>query len=286
MLTLQTSNTTNMRLLVVLMVVLTAFSANSQKNAFAPNGKGNFYVFWGWNRANYTKSTIHFTGDSYDFTLHNVVARDRQSPFSTRLYLNPANITIPQTDLRLGYYIKDKWQVSFGVDHMKYVMVSDQHVQMMGRIANSGTDYDGVYPKQDFQIKRDFLLFEHTDGLNYLNLELRRSDVLWGSKHVWLSAQYGAGLGALMPKTNATLLNNARHDAFHLAGYGLAAVGAVNINFYKYFFIQGELKGGFIHMPDIRTTEYKADRASQKFAFAEYIVSFGVNVPLGEFKKD
>lgn len=129
-------------------------------------------------------------------------------------------------------------------------------------------------------------MYEHTDGLNYLNVELRRSDVLWGWKHIWISGQYGAGLGALMPKTNATLLNNARHDAFHLAGYGLAAVGAVNINFYKYFFIQSELKGGFIHMPDVRTTQYKADRASQKFVFAEYVISLGVNVPFGQFKKD
>jgi hypothetical protein len=270
----------------LILTVVQAGSLFAQENAFAPNGKGNFYVFWGWNRAHYSRSTIHFTGDNYDFTLKDVIARDRQSPFSARIYLNPGNITIPQTDLRLGYYFKDKWQLSIAVDHMKYVMVNDQTVKMMGRIANSGTAYDGVYPEQDFQIKRDFLLFEHTDGLNYLNAELRRSDLLWSRKHIWVSGQYGAGLGALMPKTNATLLNNARHDAFHLAGYGLAAVGAVNINFYKYFFIQGELKGGFIHMPDIRTTEHKADRASQKFVFAEYVISLGVNVPFGQFKKD
>ncbi|MFY7989216.1 MAG: hypothetical protein ACOVO3_00695 [Fluviicola sp.] len=270
----------------LILTVVQAGSLFAQENAFAPNGKGNFYVFWGWNRANYTKSTIHFTGDDYDFTLNKVVAKDRQSQFSSRIYLNPANLTIPQTNLRFGYYFKDKWQLSMAVDHMKYVMVNDQTVKMMGRIANSGTAYDGVYTEQDFQIKQDFLLYEHTDGLNYLNVELRRSDVLWGWKHIWISGQYGAGLGALMPKTNATLLNNARHDAFHLAGYGLAAVGAVNINFYKYFFIQGELKGGFIHMPDVRTTQYKADRASQKFVFAEYVISLGVNVPFGQFKKD
>ncbi len=256
-------------------------TAFSQENAFAPNGKGNFYIFWGWNRANYTRSTIHFHGDNYDFTLHKVMARDRQSPFRSDIYLNPGNMTIPQTNLRLGYYIKDKWQVSVAVDHMKYVMVNDQTVKMDGQIAN-GTSFDGNYANQDMKLTRDFLLYEHTDGLNYLNTELRRSDILWASKHIWISGQYGAGLGVLMPKTNCTLMSNPRHDAFHVSGYGLAAVGAININFYKYFFIQGELKGGFIHMPDVRTTQFKSDKASQKFGFSQYVMSFGFNYPFGK----
>lgn len=134
----------------LILTVVQAGSLFAQENAFAPNGKGNFYVFWGWNRANYTKSTIHFTGDDYDFTLNKVVAKDRQSQFSSRIYLNPANLTIPQTNLRFGYYFKDKWQLSMAVDHMKYVMVNDQTVKMMGRIANSRTAYDGVYTEQDF----------------------------------------------------------------------------------------------------------------------------------------
>lgn len=257
----------------------------AQENPFQPNQKGNLYIYWGWNRAHYSHSDIHFKGNDYDFTLENVVARDRQSPFRTDIYLNLGNLTIPQTNFRLGYYFKDKYQLSLGVDHMKYVMVSDQTVKMNGEIANSGTAYDGVYSDQDFKIARDFLLFEHTDGLNYLNAEIRRADVLWSSKHVWLTSQFGAGLGALMPKTNATLLNNARNDEFHLAGYGLGIVGGLNINFFKYAFLQCEWKGGFIHMPDIRTTQFKADRASQAFFFSQYNFSIGVNYPFGS-KKD
>jgi len=89
-------------------------------------------------------------------------------------------------------------------------------------------------------------------------------------------------LGALLPKTNATLLNNERHDDFHLAGYGISAVVAVNITFYEVFFIQSELKGGYINMPDIRTTMSKADRASQSFFFSQLNIVFGVNIKLGK----
>lgn len=261
------------------------FKASAQENPFQPNQKGNFYIYWGWNRAHYSHSDIHFKGTDYDFTLDNVVARDRQSPFSSKIYLNLGNLTIPQTNLRFGYYFKDKYQLSLGVDHMKYVMVNEQTVNMDGTIANSGTAYDGVYNDQDFKVARDFLLFEHTDGLNYLNAEIRRADVLWSSKHIWLTSQFGAGLGAMMPKTNATLLSNARHDEFHLAGYGLGIVGGLNINFFKYAFLQFEWKGGFIHMPDIRTTQFKADKASQAFFFSQYNFSIGVNYPFGKKNK-
>ena len=39
-----------------------------------------------------------------------------------------------------------------------------------GKIANSGTSYDGDYDEQDFYVAQDFPKFEHTDGLNYLNV--------------------------------------------------------------------------------------------------------------------
>lgn len=272
-----------MRILFTL-AFLASLTLYAQPTAFKPNQKGNVYFYWGWNKADYTKSDIHFKGTSYDFTLYDVIANDRQSPFSTKIYLNPKNLTIPQTNMRLGYYFKDNYQLSIGVDHMKYVMLSGQTAEINGTIANSGTAYDGIYDHQQFVVAPNFLLFEHTDGLNYLNTEIRRSDVLWEKNKVIISSQFGGGVGALMPKTNCTLLNNARNDQFHLAGFGLGIVGALNVTFYKYFFVQGELKGGYINMPDIRTTQFKADRASQHFFFSQYNVNIGFQYPFGKKK--
>ncbi|AEA42643.1 hypothetical protein [Fluviicola taffensis] len=256
------------------------FYAQDKIEIWKPNKKGSFYIYWGWNRSAYTKSDIHFQGKSYDFTLNNVIANDRQSLFRANLYFNPKTITIPQYNLRLGYYFKDKYEISFGADHMKYVMKNFQTVTMNGTIANSGTPYDGVYTNQQQYLDTSFLLFEHTDGLNYLNLEVRRSEALINVKHFNLSASYGAGLGLLVPRTNTTLLGNARHDKFNVAGYGLGLVGAVKINLFKYFFIQGEAKYGFIHMPDVRTTNQIDDKASQHFFFMQYNVVFGAQLQL------
>jgi hypothetical protein len=194
-------------------------------------------------------------------------------------------MTIPQYNLRLGYFFMDKYEVSIGSDHMKYVMKNFQTVKMDGSIANSGTVYDGIYANQNQYLDTSFLKFEHTDGLNYLNVEVRRNDDLVNVKHFNLSAFYGAGIGVLMPRTNTTLLNFKRYDQFHLAGYGLGLVGGIKFNFFKYFFIQFEAKYGFIHMPDIRTTEFKADRAKQHFFFMQYNGVFGAQFPLVNFEK-
>jgi len=85
----------------------------------------------------------------------------------------------------------------------------------------------------------------------------------------------GIGAGFLYPKTNAKVLGKERHDDFHISGYGVSTKVGLNITVFKYFFIQGELKGGYINMNDIRTTYLNNDTASQHFYFFQRIVSFG-----------
>lgn len=266
-----------MKKYIALFALLLSLSAFAQETTatWKPNKKGSFYLYWGWNRDAYTKSDITFTGNDYNFTLNDAIANDRQSLFRPEIYFNPKNISIPQYNLRFGYFFKDKYEISLGVDHMKYVLKNLQTVKMDGTIQNSGTQYDGTYDHTDQVIYPNFLLFEHTDGLNYLNTEIRRSDMLYGNKWFALSANYGGGIGVLMPRTNTTLLNNPRYDQFHLAGFGFGLAGAIRMNFFKYFFIQTEAKYGFINMPDIRTTMHKEDRAKQHFAFMQYNITFG-----------
>lgn len=246
-----------------------------------PYKKGNFYIYWGWNRAAYSNSDIHFKGNDYNFTLYDVAAKDRQSPFNAKLYFTPNTITIPQYNFRIGYFFHDKYNISIGADHMKYVMQNYigetyQNVRIDGEI-NNGTNFDGNYNNDTINLTEDFLLFEHTDGLNYENVEVRRFDVLFSRKYFQFAANEGFGIGALVPRTNTTLMNNARYDEFHLAGYGTGLILSLNMTFFKYFFAQMEWKGGFIHMPDIRTTMYKSDRASQFFWYSQYNMVFGAN---------
>ncbi|MCO6500594.1 MAG: hypothetical protein J5I47_09485 [Vicingus serpentipes] len=246
-----------------------------------PSNKGRIYVFWGWNRGWYTNSDIHFTGNNYDFELTNVKAYDRQSSFGIDPYLNPNRITIPQTNLRIGYFINDKYDISIGVDHMKYVMRNGQTVKINGNI-DDGTLFDENYNNEDILLTQAFLIFEHSDGLNYLNAELTRNDDLlklfkvnWNSDIVQINTLIGFGLGPVMPKSNVTLWNNARNDEFHFAGYGFAGKVGLNVTFFKHIFFRGELKEGFVNLPDVLTSPDHSDKASHHFFFTELNIDIG-----------
>ena len=277
--------------LLVLPLLLTtllvgAKQSNPNSNETSSN-KGKLYTFWGWNRGWYTNSDIEFTGSNYSFKLNDVQAKDRQSPFDIGTYFNPSTITIPQTNFRLGYFISDKVDISFGVDHMKYVMVAVQNTEINGQI-NDGTEYDGTYLNSDFEINKPFLEFEHTDGLNYLNFEITRNDDLakilnlkLNPNKIQINILFGFGIGAMLPKSNVTLWNNERNDDFHFAGYGFSGKVGLNVTFFKHFFLRGEYKGGFIDMPDIRTTPDPIDKASQHFFFRQ--LNFNVGIAINPF---
>ena len=271
-----------------LMVVLTfcvfsqyTFSQETVENPekYTAHNKGKFYVYWGGNRENFSKSDIRFKGADYDFTLYDVEAHDKPKGWHLD-YVNPARMTIPQTNLRIGYFINDHYNISIGVDHMKYVMYNDRRVQYSGTYPNAGS-YGENPVGNELTLTEDFLLFEHTDGLNYVNTEIARVDdisSLFGLPNTdmfQINTVGGLGVGLLYPKTNTTLLGKDRHDDFHISGYGLSAKAGLNFTFLKHFFIQTELKGGYINMNDIKTTKSSADSASQEFWFLQRIITVG-----------
>ena len=269
---------------IILLLAFTLGFSQNQSNSYQNDRKGQLYFYWGWNWGWYSKSNIHFKGPDYDFTLDKVSAKDRQGKFDANIYLNPMNATIPQYNFRVGYFINNNYNVSFGIDHMKYVMAADQLVKISGEISNAGTKYDGFYDNDDIIIEEDFLRFEHTDGLNYVNLEFRRFDKLFAWKKISLNITEGLGAGILYPKTNTLLFNREVHDEFHLSGFGLSAVVGINITFFKYFFIQTEFKGGYINMPDIEISSSNSEKANQDFFFSQLNVVFGASINLQDKK--
>ena len=269
----------------VLFFVLFGFSLSTfaqeeiKVEKYTAHNKGKFFVSWGGNRESYTKSDVTFTGKDYNFTIDNMAARDKPKGWHVD-YINPMRMTIPQTNFRLGYFVSDHYSVTVGVDHMKYVMTKDQTANITGTI-NIGSDFDGVYNNTPTVLTEKFLMYEHTDGLNYVNTEISRHDdisslfKITNTDKIQVNLTEGVGVGVLYPKTNTTLLGKNRHDDFHVSGYGTSVKAGLNVTFFKHFYIQGELKGGYINMQDIRTTQSTEDSASQDFFFFQRIIAFG-----------
>jgi hypothetical protein len=162
-------------------------------------------------------------------------------------------------------------------------MDQNQVVNYTGNYQNEGTNFYGeTLPNGQVLLTEDFLTFEHTDGLNYINSEFCRVDdisKLFGIRNTdkfQINLTEGLGAGLLYPKTNAKLMQQERHDDFHVSGYGISAKAGLNFTFYKYFFIQTEIKGGYINMNSIQTTNTESeDEASQDFNFSQTVIAFG-----------
>lgn len=274
--------------LIAILVLLPLTFAFSQEPAntvdaavYTSSNKGKIYIYWGGNRGYFTKSDIRFRGDDYDFTLYDVKSHDVPKGWHID-YINPGRMTIPQTNFRLGYFLTDHYNISFGIDHMKYVIYQDKVVRFSGYYPNQGSYGETIYGTPDqIKLTEDFLAFEHTDGLNYLNVEFNRVDDIsglfghWNRDKFQINITGGVGAGVLFPRTNTTLLGKERYDEFHVSGWGASIKGGLNFTFFKHFFIQTELKGGYIDMPDVRTTHDKVDKASHNFFFGETVIAFG-----------
>ncbi len=249
------------------------------KEKYTAHNKGKFFVSWGGNRETYSKSDITFKGNDYNFTLENVIAHDKPKGYTID-YINPARMTIPQTNFRMGYFINDHYSIAIGLDHMKYVMDQYKAVNLNGYYPNVGT-FGEVLPNNQVYLTPEFLQYEHTDGLNYINSEFSRHDdvsqllKINNTDKIQINLTEGIGAGIIYPKTNTTLLGKDRYDDFHTSGFGVSLKSGLNITFFKYFYIQGELKGGYINMQNIKTTKSNDDKASQEFFFFERTIAVG-----------
>lgn len=236
--------------------------------------RGQIFVFYGWNRAAFSNSDIHFKGNGYNFQLNNVVAHDRPTSFGL-VYFDPAWFTVTQYNFRAGYFIKDDLALVLGIDHMKYVMDQNQTVNFSGTI--SDPKYAGMVNNGQVNLAdKEFLTFEHTDGLNYENLGLEKYKNLINKEDIDLVWSYGAGIGVMFPKSNVKLFGNERSDRFHVAGMGTDLRTSLNLVFWKHWMVRLEAKAGYINMWDIKTTlNDKPDKANQDFVFGQAVLGVG-----------
>ena len=211
----------------------------------------------------------------HNFVLHDVEAHQRQRRFTAREFLNPLTLSIPQFNLRIGYYLRDDLDVSVGMDHMKYVVRQGQTVRIDGYIRTGTSEHDGDYGGVRKRITRDWLVFEHTDGLNWFHLTARKHQPLLAWRWVDLRAFESFGVGVLTPRTDAEALLKERHNRYRLAGYAIGASGGLNLTLGGVVFVESELKAGFFHVTSARTTQDPADRARHHGWFRQAVAVFG-----------
>ncbi|MFI5148206.1 MAG: hypothetical protein ACHQRM_00620 [Bacteroidia bacterium] len=268
--------------------------------------KGTLYYYWGYNRAAYTHSDVHFHGKGYDFTITDIAASDEPG-YPVNTYYDPGLFTCPQYNQRFGYFLSDKLFITIGHDHMKY-RADKQTTHLTGTIKDG--PHAGTYNNTDILIGETsesgqvlssvvntlphgiVTDFQHCDGLNDISAEIGHLEQLWISKNAKyaLSALGSVGLGVDVLDTDAEILGLApKHDApskfkpFHPGGYSFSGSVGVQFDVYNHFFILGKIKSGFINLPDINTT-VEGGKANQQFMFLESMMVVGYYHVIGKKK--
>jgi hypothetical protein len=270
------------KLLLFLITPFGLFSDNQSYTTY--RSKGNFYTYWGYNRSFFSKSDIHFISDHYDFTLNDVTASDRPTSFSLDNYFNPKNISIPQYCFRFGYFITDRIQLSFGMDHMKYVVDQNQKVTIKGKIgAQNPAKFIGSYTNDTILIEKGFLEFEHTNGLNLVTVQADYAIPICHLLNNKMRLKWNVGIGGVWvgTKTDVKLFTEGIDNDHHLAGYSGTIQTGPRIEFWKCMFIDFQVKAGYMSLQDVFIENESAPkRANQNFSFWSYYGDIGIHIPI------
>ena len=195
------------------------------------------------------------------------VAYDNPEPLSS-VYINPKKITIPQFNARIGYYFKEHWAFSFGYDHMKYLFADKNEVFLSGTIdpgIDNTTHLSGTYNSEPITTNRKTFHYENSDGLNYIRLELTRTDHL---------IETGSNDQFVLSSNLAV----ATLRTISMSGYGISMHANLRLEFFRHVFIQSGLSGGFHHQVKVRT------RPNDPSSFARHTYGYGeFNTVVGFF---
>jgi len=267
--------------------ILTAFlicvhPANAQKGwkykkKFTTQ-KNAVYFFWGYNRSAYTPSTVTFSGPDYNFTAFDLRAKDRPTK-TLRTYVNPMTMSVPQFNIRLGWYYKERWDVSVGYDHMKYVMRKGQTLLLNGVIEGTTGSLNGTYTNDDGEIPifENELHYENTNGLNYISVQLHNTKpfVKTDDQNFVIQRRWGFGTGPVVTQTDFNWDSQTYHSNFKFGGYGIAVDGGLRFDFLRRLFVQSNAVFGFIHLPKNATVQHQGHYVKQMFGYFEWEVVAG-----------
>lgn len=273
-----------------LLLIVANFSLHSfaQNTALIPvpeqrSHKGKFFLFWGYNRSAYTNCDIKVKGLGYDFTAYNVKADDYPENFSPDVYFNIYKLTIPQFNIRLGYYIRERVSLSFGWDHLKYRLNHQQTVRVDGDYVQNGSVRN--FNNEDVFLSRNFFHLEHTDGLNFLRFNYDYAIPLIGNRtrKLSLDAIVGAGVGPVCPWTDAILDGKKYRTFFRPAGAGIATNLTMRANIGGSFFLQTTGRVGAVKLIDVYIDP--EIRGKQQFAYAEFNITAGFTFGIKRWMK-
>ncbi len=274
-----------LKLRVVLLIAvsfpgLIRFSVAQDLSEQKSRNQGQFYFSWGYNRDWYSKSDIHVYGHdprsntNYDFTLYNAKASDKPDMWRW-WYID--RLTIPQYDLTAGYFFKGKHNlgIEIGWNHLKYVVTPNQMVHIKGQIL--GNQYD-----QNMQLYDTLLHLQHTNGNNYLLLNLVKRESLLQREKIQVDAIAKVGLGPMISYTIDTILGDRDPGYFHYHGMVFATSLGVRATFFNHIFVQTDMQAALADYTNTKLGHEHLGKSTQYFYSWQWTYELGYTFPVGK----
>ena len=258
-------------LIFISFLIFLPFLGASQKTSKDSQAKRAMFVYWGYNRSFYTDSKISFFGPGYDFSLVGVQATDRPSPdFIT--YVDPSTLTVPQFNARIGFNFKKKWALSFGYDHMKYVIVHGPTYLLSGRInplIDPISNWSGDYNAEPVTTDESTLHYENTNGMNYIRAEISHIDKLVRASNAFaIYSVSGLGAGLVLNYNDFTFAGEKSMTTLSMSGVGASAHIGIRFEFFRHFFLQANNSVGFLYQHRVKT------RGNDPYAYARQSLGY------------
>jgi hypothetical protein len=235
----------------------------------ATTSRREYFGSWGYNGNAFTKSDIHFSQPSLGnaFTLAGVQARDSKG-WTSRLFTH--SLTVPQYNVRFGFFFSDKWGLEVALDHIKWIVRQDQQVRMTGTLNGQPVD-------TQVTLTPDVLRYQLNNGANPVFVNVIRRVRLAGEPgrtgHVAFLAKAGGGIA--FPHTENTLFGQPNDKGFQFFhGWDLDAAAAVRIHLFKPLYFELEQKLVYARYFGVKVDQGTA-RHSMKTS--EYTLNFGLS---------
>ena len=258
-------------LIVLSFLIFLPFLGASQKINKDSQAKRAMFFYWGYNRSFYTDSKISFFGPGYDFSLAGVQATDRPSQ-EFKTYVNPSTLTVPQFNARIGFNFKKKWALSFGYDHMKYVMVHGPRYLLSGKInsvINPSSNWIGEYNAEPITTDESTFHYENTNGMNYIRAEISHIDKLARVSNAFaIYSVSSLGAGLVLNYNDFTFAGEKSMTTLSLSGVGASAHLGLRLEFFRHFFLQANNSVGFLYQHRVKT------RGNDPYAYARQSLGY------------
>jgi hypothetical protein len=241
----------------ILMILLLAFvhplMAQRKKN-LSTIGQGTLFFNLGYNRSIYGASNINALSSNYNFTLEGVAGSDNPNTPGIGSYFDRDGFSNLNFNAHIGYYIKPKWALTFGLDRLNYFMNSDQNVRLNGTIApGAHNQWEGTHTSLDVNLDRENFYYRQPLGINYIRLGALHSEELYKSKNgdfVFI-LNTGLGVGLLRSNSQFTFDGLTNTAASGNSGFGLSAHVGTRFDFKQHVYLQLQFSGGMLKQGNV-----------------------------------